>query len=474
MRKSSEKTAILGLILVGILFAIPSILYIKTFNSIDGYNGTLYYFLHNDSLKHTILGVVVFALLLCSSFLLYFRVIKNSHKFNIKKILLAVFLVGFAFLIAFPNTSTDLFYYMGTGRVLEEYGQNPYYYTIDSILKENSSDMILRNSGPWKTETVIYGPIWIIICFIFNKICFGSVTLLMYIFKFLALILHIANCYLIYKITKKKKFVILYGLNPLVLIEFLINTHNDIYLVFFVLMAIYFLKNNKIIWLTLVMLAISIGIKHLTLILVPIFVLYYLQNKKMLKKIGFIVLYAIFFLILIYIMYLPFVDNVLEIYKIINTQQNRMKDSIYLLLAIITNKNMLLVSVVYSIMFFVVGYYYIILCLKLLLRNKNFRETMQSINLLFILLIFGVLTNIASWYLTWIFISIYWIKGKDIKTILWIQFLYELTYVYLYFWHSDSYNYSVIVMPVILFGTILRQLFLKVRENKKTNAIKIA
>ena len=176
MRKSSEKTAILGLILVGILFAIPSILYIKTFNSIDGYNGTLYYFLHNDSLKHTILGVVVFALLLCSSFLLYFRVIKNSHKFNIKKILLAVFLVGFAFLIAFPNTSTDLFYYMGTGRVLEEYRQNPYYYTIDSILKENSSDMILRNSGPWKTETVIYGPIWIIICFIFNKICLGSVT----------------------------------------------------------------------------------------------------------------------------------------------------------------------------------------------------------------------------------------------------------------------------------------------------------
>ena len=166
MKKDSKKISIIVFILIGILFSVPSILYLKTHKSVDGYNGALYYFLHTNSLKHTILGAVVFALLLISSFLIYFRIIKNSKNLNIKKILFFVLIIGFTFIIALPNTSTDLFYYMGTGRVLEEYGQNPYYMTIAEILKYNPEDLILRNSGPWKYTTVVYGPIWMIISFI--------------------------------------------------------------------------------------------------------------------------------------------------------------------------------------------------------------------------------------------------------------------------------------------------------------------
>lgn len=467
MKKNSKKISIIGFILIGILFSVPSILFLKTHESIDGYNGTLYYFLHTNSLKHTILGVVVFILLLISSFLMYFKIIKNSKNLNIKKVLLFVLIVGFTFIIALPNTSTDVFFYMGTGRVLEEYGQNPYYMTIAEILKYNPEDLILKNSGPWKYVTVVYGPIWIIISFVLNKICFGSVTFLLYIFKIAALLIHVVNCYIIYKITKKKIFAILYGFNPLILIEFLINGHNDIYLLFFVLMAIYFLKNKKNIWFCLLMLAISVGIKYLTIALVPIFVLYYLQDKKMLNKLGWIFIYFIFFMILIYIMYLPFINNVLDVFDIITNQQSKMKDSIYLLLAVITNKNMMIVSIVYSIMVFVVGYYYIIFCLKLLNRKNSFSMMMKNINLMLILIIFGVLTNLTSWYLSWLFISMYWTRGRDIKNILWIQFLYELTYAYLYIWHSDAYMYSVVVIPVIVVGMILKFVVEKIVDKKR-------
>ena len=466
MKTDNKKTPIIGLILIGILFAIPSILYLKTHNSVNEYNGVLYYFLHADTLKHTVLGAIVFALLLISSFLIYFKIIKSSKNWKIRSILFTVFIVGFSFIIALPNTSTDIFYYMGTGRVLEEYGQNPYYMSVDTLLESNSQDLILRNSGPWKFSTTVYGPVWLMISFIFNKICFNSVTLLLYIFKFSALLIHVINCYLIYKITRKKMFAVLYGFNPLILIEFLINAHNDIYLVFFVLMAIYFLKNKKNIWCTLLMLAISVGIKYLTLILVPIFVLYYLQNKKMLKKFGWIIVYAIFFLVLIYIMYLPFINSVSDIFNIILNQQSKMKDSIYLLLAVITNKNMMIVSLIYSIIIFVIAYYYIITCLKLLMRKSSFSMIMKNTTFILILTIFGLLTNLTSWYLSWLFMSMYWLRGKEIKTILWIQFLYELTYVYLYIWHSDAYIYSVIVIPVIVSGIILRLVLNKMRDKK--------
>ena len=259
----------------------------------------------------------------------------------------------------------------------------------------------------------------------------------------------------------------MYGFNPLILIEFLINGHNDIYLLFFVLMAIYFLKNKKNIWFCLLMLAISVGIKYLTIVLAPIFVLYYLQDKKTLKKLEWIFIYFIFFVFLIYIMYLPFINNVLDIFDIITNQQSKMKDSIYLLLAVMTNKNMMVVSIVYSIMVFVVGYYYIIFCLKLLTRKNSFSMMMKNINLMLVLIIFGILTNLTSWYLSWLFISIYWIKGKDIKNILWIQFLYELTYAYLYIWHSDAYIYSVVVIPVIVTGIGLKFVFEKIVYKKR-------
>lgn len=469
MKKCSYKFLIFGLIIIGLILTIPSILYLMNYKTIDGYEGILYYFINNDGIIASIFGAIIFAVLLILSFLIYLKLIKHSNEFNMKKLFLSIALVGFVFLIALPNTSTDVFYYMGTGRVLEEYGQNPYYYTIEEILIENSEDIILRNSGTWKSETSIYGPVWVIICFIFNKICFNSATLLLYIFKISALILHIANCFLIYKITKKKKFVVLYGFNPLVLIEFMINCHNDIYLLFFVLMAIYFLKNRKNIWLTLMMLAISVGIKHLTLILVPIFVLYYLQDKKVEKKIWYIALYAIFFIVLLYIMYLPFINRISEVFSIIMGQQNKIKDSIYLVIYLVSRSNVV-VTVVYSIMIFCFAYYYIIVFLKFIMRKNNFRQMMQSISYMLLLLIFGVLTNLTSWYLSWLFISIYWLKGKDIKTILWVQFLYELTYSYLYIWHTDSYILAVVIIPTILVGLIIRMIFLKCKKrNELTN-----
>ena len=44
--------------------------------------------------------------------------------------------------------------------------------------------------------------------------------------------------YLLYKISNKKIFSLLYGINPFILIEAIAHVHNDIFIIFFTLLAI--------------------------------------------------------------------------------------------------------------------------------------------------------------------------------------------------------------------------------------------
>lgn len=179
-------------------------------------------------------------------FIIYLKLIKESEKFkSLKNIILSAFFVALSFLICLPNTSQDLFYYMGSGRVLSSYGENPYYKTVDDLELKNPNDEILKASGVWSNTTVVYGPIWVIITVILNKFSLDSITLLMYIFKIANLIVHLGICYILYKLTKRKKVVIAYAFNPLILLEFMVNAHNDIYMCFFIMLGIYFIKNKN-------------------------------------------------------------------------------------------------------------------------------------------------------------------------------------------------------------------------------------
>ncbi len=445
------KKLIIVVVLLGILLGFPSIIYLFQNKTIDGYNGQNYYFIGNDNIVFTILGAIVLAIVLIGSFIVYLKLIKNSDKFlNVKSLLFTVFLVSLIFLICLPNTSTDVFYYMGTGRVLSEYNQNPYYHTVKEVLETNPNDTILKNSGIWSDSVVVYGPLWVVITFLLNKLSFGSINILLYLFKFSNLFIHLLNCLIIYKLTKKKKFVVIYGFNPLILLEFLVNVHNDIYMIFFVLLALYFLKNKNNLILSLIMLMCSVLIKHLTILLVPIFILYKFQNQKWFKRIYFLVLYGIAVFFILLGIYLLFFKNVFCIFDILLNQQEKLKDSVYLLIDSFFGIDAS--RIIYSIAIVAWVYLYIHIFTKLLLLKNTFRDTMKSIYILYLTFIFGILTNLTSWYLAWLFIPFAYIKANDIKNILWLGFFYELTYIYFAFWHSDSYILGIIVIPTIILG----------------------
>ena len=77
--------------------------------------------------------------------------------------------------------------------------------------------------------------------------------------------------------------MLLFALNPLVVIETLLSAHNDIVMMFLVLLAFYFLHSKRVV-LGVVFFTLSVLIKYATVFLVPVF-FYILWQKQEGKKI---------------------------------------------------------------------------------------------------------------------------------------------------------------------------------------------
>lgn len=116
------------LILLGIALGLPSIVYlIQNKGNITKYAGNFSYILGNHSNNISYFGAIIFALIIILMFVVYFKLIKSSEEFKgIKEIIFIAGFVGLAFLFILPNTSRDVFFYMGNGRVIDKYGENPY------------------------------------------------------------------------------------------------------------------------------------------------------------------------------------------------------------------------------------------------------------------------------------------------------------------------------------------------------------
>ncbi|MBR1540153.1 MAG: hypothetical protein IJ629_03135 [Clostridia bacterium] len=389
--------------------------------------------------------------------------------------MLAALVVGIAFAVVLPNTSKDVFFYMGNGRAIDKYHINPYTTSVSEVETLDTTDSLLKTVGSQKDYVFVYGPIFLTICGLLNKISFSSVVLFLYEFKLLNLIAYLITTYLIFRLTKKKKLAIAFAFNPLVLLEVLVNVHNDIFVVLFALFGILFVKESEkvrgqfvkseVMFLCgLIFFAISACIKYIAIILVPFVILYRLREVKWIHKILVGMAYLLVFFGIFFGMYLPYFENPFMAFSGAFAQSGKLKDSIYLIIAMITEQDSQIVSICYSIGFFVLIYQLIIKLLMQCFRKNNFRAMMEnSYSVLFALIFLG-LTNLTSWYLLWLFIPVFWTNGRKLKNFMWIGFLYEVSYAMFYAVHDDITNLQVWILPWIGIGMIVRQVLLKLRE----------
>ena len=404
-------------ILLSIVFIIPSIIYLMKNGTVLGFKN--YYNFFIDDGKNKILSTVVYLLifLALSAIYLYFIKKKDSFK-NIKQLLIYVAGVSIIFIAMIPWHSSDIFYYMGVGELNSVYGQNPYYETIKEYGTKNpeviEEDTIMKQGyiNYWSNTTVVYGPIAQLIFSVVTKISFKNINFCLLLFKLLNLIVHLLNCYLIYKITKKLKFSIIYGLNPYVLMEFLGMVHNDIIIVFFILLAFYFLLKKKQVLPCVTFLAIATGIKYFTILLLPVVILYHFRNEEnILKRLLRCLQYGLIFVCIIMIEYLMYIKDT-TIFTAMMVQTDRYCKSFYSgIYALGVNNKRVVFNVLgkdfligeickYSrnTMLGIFAVLYIKFCIDLLLTRKIKAQKTLRIYSFCLLLFIMSLSNFQQWY----------------------------------------------------------------------------
>ena len=283
---------------------------------------------------------------------------------------------------------------------------NPYYTSVADLQNQGINDEILNNTGYWKNTTSVYGPLWNIIAEFLVKLSFGSITIALFVFKIASLLVHILNSYFIYKITKSRKYMLLYGLNPLVLIELLSNVHNDIYLILFIILAIYFLLRKKNIYLTILFLALSVSVKYSTAFLVPFILIYCFKNEKISKRILFCTISGFSIIAIVALFYLRYYEDY-TVFTNMLVQGNKYSQSILAFLMKRANENVFNIVKAISMPAFIS--IYILSVLTVLFRKKvNLKQLMRKYNFIMLIFIFIVLTTFQKWYVLWLLPTIIW------------------------------------------------------------------
>lgn len=134
--KKIEKNIILFLFLVtSFIFAIPSIIYYIKNKTLLNFEAS-YLFLLTDSIS-AMSQAAIYLIMLAILTILYFKVIKNRKDLfkNSKKLFSFIAIVSVIFMVIVPFTSSDIFYYLGIGRLDSKYHQNPYYTTVKEFVE---------------------------------------------------------------------------------------------------------------------------------------------------------------------------------------------------------------------------------------------------------------------------------------------------------------------------------------------------
>ncbi len=153
-------------------------------------------------------------------------------------------------LLIMPNIwSSDVFDYIVYGRLPIVYHSNPYITAIG----EYPSDPFF-NMTCWKASVSVYGPAWSLLSAVYVGLCElvrAGPAGYVFFFKLSSLVCHLASGALIWNIltradVKTRAFgAAVYLLNPLTLIEFCGNAHNEAFMISMLLLGILLAQKNR-------------------------------------------------------------------------------------------------------------------------------------------------------------------------------------------------------------------------------------
>ncbi len=226
------------------------------------------------------LSTVIFLFLLLTLYILYFLLLILAKKGDMtrREFWILILLTSSILLFSYPAFSYDLFNYMFDAKTILVYHQNPW--QLRPLDFPGDPWLAFMH---WTHRASIYPPVWIGLSLPFFLVGFNIFLLQLLSFKFLIIGSFILSIFLLEKLLLGRKIFLLalvfYAFNPLMLIENSVSAHNDITMIFFMLLALWlFSKEAKI--MSIAALTISVLIKYVSIAIFPVLLIVKWLNPK--------------------------------------------------------------------------------------------------------------------------------------------------------------------------------------------------
>ena len=290
-----------------------------------GFSLLLYYFLGYE-LERSQFGVLITSVLFL--FGINYFLVKES-RFKISHLLIIGVLFRLVLLVLTPNLSQDFYRFVWDGRTLFN-GSNPYLTTPKNLIeqgifpvhqaKELFEGMGMLNASHYTNYPPISQLCYIIAALFSSKSLLGSIVVL----RLQIILADIGIYYFGKKILEHLnlpvKSIFLYFLNPFIILELTGNLHFEAVMAFFLMWSVYLLLVKKQWVFAAIIFGLSISVKLITLLFLPVFFVFFLEKKfsvlQFLKKEnrGQVLKYIIFCVIVLLTTigtFLPFVSKAL-------------------------------------------------------------------------------------------------------------------------------------------------------------------
>lgn len=174
-------------------------------------------------------------------------------------------LIALILALAYPFLSSDVFKYLFAAKELLFYHVNPHV-VAPQVFADDSWLRFMR----WIHTPSPYGPVMTALAVPYYLLGLGKFTPSLYLFKLDQIFWYGLSIWLIGKLSPKKPVLaqLIFALNPLVLVEWLINAHNDAPMIALLLLSLYLFTRTRRLS-AFISLLLSVGIKYVTIIFFP-------------------------------------------------------------------------------------------------------------------------------------------------------------------------------------------------------------
>lgn len=220
---------------------------------------------------------IVIILLLFAYYLFFLQYSKMLIK---KHVWILLFVMTTLLIFSYNTFSYDIFNYIFDARIVTYYHQNPYLYKALDFPQDHMLTFMR-----WTHRTYPYGPVWLFITIPMSYLGMQVFLPTFFLFKMIMGTAYLLTGYFIAKIVRKFSLkdesfaVIFFCFNPLVIIESLVSAHIDIVMICLAVISLYALLNKKFLQ-SFILLSLSIGIKYVTGLLLPLYLFVFFKERK--------------------------------------------------------------------------------------------------------------------------------------------------------------------------------------------------